>query len=77
MYPGPHVPYPLEVIEHVGDSPSEVLSRQVMGLTKLNWNSADFSIREPITLAFARRVGEVMGSVPEEVEPRPDYRFYM
>lgn len=43
----------------------------------MNWNSADFCISEPITLAYSREVGRILAYAPEEVIPRPEYRFYM
>ena len=41
-YPGARVPQPLEILEHVGDSPWDVVLKEVLALTKMNWNTADF-----------------------------------
>jgi hypothetical protein len=76
-YPGARVPQPLEILEYSGDSPWDVVLREVLSLTKMNWNTADFAAREPITLAFSRRVGEILAEVPPDVKVRPEYRFYM
>lgn len=76
-YPGLRVPLPLEIVEHHGDSPLEKVCEEIFALTKMNWNSADFCIREPITLAYSREVGKILAYVPEEVIPRPEYRYYM
>ena len=76
-YPGLRVPVPLEIVEHYGDSPMKNISEEILALTKMNWNSADFCIREPITLAYSREVGKILAYIPEEVVPRPEYRFYM
>ncbi len=76
-YPGLRVPAPLEIVEHYGDSDRKKLCKEILALTKMNWNSADFSIREPITLAYAREVGQILAYVPEEVIPRPEYLYYM
>jgi hypothetical protein len=76
-YPGLRVPTPLEIVEHYGDAPLETICKEILALTKMNWNNADFSIREPITLAYAREVGKILAYVPEEVIPRPEYRYYM
>jgi hypothetical protein len=37
---------------------------ELLSLTKLNWNSADFAARYPVT-------------VPENIPFRQEYRFYM
>ena len=76
-YPGLRVPIPLEIVEHYGDTPLEVICKEIFALTKMNWNSADFCIREPITLAYSREVGKILAYVSEEIIPRPEYRYYM
>jgi hypothetical protein len=76
-YPGARVPRPLEILEHYGDSSWLDVMREILALTKMNWNSADFSGREPITLAFARRVGQVLAEIPQGGKVLPEYRFYM
>ncbi|MEM2292471.1 MAG: hypothetical protein QXX41_04275 [Nitrososphaerota archaeon] len=76
-YPGLRVPVPLEIVEHYGDSSIETICKEILALTKLNWNSADFCISEPVTLAYSRQVGKILAYIPEEVKPRPEYRFYM
>jgi hypothetical protein len=76
-YPGPRVPMPLEILEHHGDTPWTTLLKEIISLTKMNWNTADFACGEPITTAFASRVGQIMAEIPEDVKPRAEYRFYM
>lgn len=76
-YPGLRVPTPIEVVEHIGDTPIETTCQEIFALTKMNWNSADFCIRRPTTLEYASEVGKILAYVPEEVIPRPEYRFYM
>jgi hypothetical protein len=76
-YPGLRIPQPLEILEHHGDSDADTICREVLGLTKMNWNNADLGIRERITLEFSREVGRILSHVEEEVNPRPQYFFYM
>ncbi len=75
-YPGARTPWPLDV-SHEGDSPSDVILAEILALSKMNWNSAEFSIAEPITLLFSDRVGEVMSHVPLDKQPRQEYLYYM
>ena len=75
-YPKGHVPRPLEILERWTDSDLTTVCREILGLTKLNWNTADHSGSFPITLRFARRVGEILSEVSDE-EPHPHYRFYV
>jgi len=76
-YPHSHVPSPLQVADHVGDTAKSDLLREVMVLTKMNWNSANVGGLEPITLRFSRLVGDVLREVPADREPQPKYKFYM
>jgi hypothetical protein len=76
-YPGARVPQPLEILEHIGDSPWDLVLREVLALTKMNWNTADFAGRDPITTAFSRKVGQVLAELPPGAKVRPEYRFYM
>jgi hypothetical protein len=76
-YPHGHVPTPLQIADHVGDTTHTELLREVLTLTKMNWNSANMGGLLPITLRFARLVGDVLREVPGDREPQPKYKFYM
>jgi len=77
VYPGPRVPLPLEIIQHIGDTPPEILSSEILMLTKLNVNSADFCSHLPITLEFSKRVGSILKELPPGKSPQSKYLFYM
>ena len=76
-YPRGHVPEPLEIVQLIGGSSTRRICQEVLALTKMNWNSAEYAGGMPITLRFARRVGEIMSEIPENETPKPSYRFYM
>jgi hypothetical protein len=76
-YPHGHVPCALQVADHVGDTSKAELLREILVLTKMNWNSANMAGLMPITLRFSRLVGDVLGEVPADREPQPKYKFYM
>lgn len=75
-YPGHRIPNPL-FITHRGDSELTEVCKEIMGLTKLNWNTAAFATFFPITLEFAQRVGRVLSEMPEDKPLQNHYRFYM
>ncbi len=75
-YPGPHIPAPVE-IGVCGATDIEARGREILTLTKMNWNSAEGIGRHPITILFARHVGIVMTEMDEDATPNPLYRFYM
>ena len=78
-YPGSHIPAPFWVQRARGDSSMKTICSEILMLTKLNWNTADFCCGVPITLSFARNVGEVFKDFDESdpYEPSRFFRFYM
>ncbi len=75
---GMHVPSPVQIADHVGqDTPRSQLLTEVLTLTKLNWNSAAFCGKLPVTLRFASLVGEIMKEIPGDREPLPQFKFYI
>lgn len=55
---------------------TDVIS-ELIALTRMNWNSADFAAAEPITLGFARTVGLILSELPPDVTPETVFRYYM
>jgi hypothetical protein len=75
-YPGPHIPAPLE-IGSCGSTDIRERAREILALTKMNWNSSEGIGRYPITISFARKVGMLMTELSDNQTPNPSYRFYM
>lgn len=76
-YPHGHVPSPLQIADHKGDTTRTELLREVLTLTKMNWNSANMFGLMPITLRFSRLVGDILREVPDSETPKAKYKFYM
>lgn len=79
-YAGLYIPQPLDIRIDTADSSSEKICREILGLTKMNWNSARFDGKYPITLRCAQKVGEIMKYLPADYEPKPEtisYGYYM
>jgi len=77
-YPGPGVPRPLHLICQRLDTSIESICMDMMGLTKLDWNSSTFYTRMPVTIGVSRKVGAVMAEmVATGGTPPSSYRFFM
>lgn len=77
-YPGPSVPRPLHLHCQRLDTSIETVSQDILGLTKLDWNSSTFCRRHPVTIAVSRKVGSVMAEMLAGSDSPPSsYRFYM
>lgn len=78
QYHSMHVPSPIRVTDHIGqDTPRETLLREILVLTKMNWNSSRLGGKSPITLRFSDLVGEIMREIPADLDPLPQFKFYM
>ena len=75
-YPGAHIPLPLDIIEIHGTSDPQTIISEILALSKMNWNSAEFSLALPITLLFSKKVGEIMANTNER-DLKHEYRYYM
>jgi hypothetical protein len=78
-YPGVHVPAPFEITKARGDSSYKEICKEILALTKLNWNTADFCSGLPITIGFSRNVGQVLKVFEDDEKETPEtrYRYYM
>lgn len=76
-YPGMYVPRPLEFTRFRAETPLEQLAREMLALSKLNWNNTQFDGGEPITVRAARRVGDILKCVSEGGKVQPTFRFFM
>lgn len=74
-YPGLYVPHPLGFRADKTSETSTFLAKEILALTKMNWNNTQFDGAEPITLRAARQVGSILKYLGAEFEPY--YRFYM
>jgi hypothetical protein len=75
-YPGFRIPQPLEVTENWGSLSFHEVAADLLRLTKLNWNTAAFCCVDPITIAFSRRIGEIL-KIARTDNPSRFYRHYM
>jgi hypothetical protein len=76
-YPGWETPNPLRVEISRGEAAIEVVVRDVLMLTKLNFNSCIYGDGLPVTLRFADAVGEILTSAPDVPSAPLPFRHYI
>jgi len=76
-YPGMYIPEPLELRIVKSEQSPAFLAREVLSLTKMNWNNTQLDGKYPITLSCARKVGEIMKYLDEHDRPQIRYGYYM
>ncbi len=63
-YDGFEVPVPLAITIQHGDADLVQVARDILGLTKLNYNSCQLGEGQPITVKYSDRVGEILLANP-------------
>ena len=76
-YPGWEVPWPLYVEVNRGHCDLETTLRDVLALTKLNYNTCIYGDGIPVTLRFADAVGDVLTAGPVGDIPPLAFRYYI
>lgn len=76
-YMGPETPNPIRVRVQRGECDLRIVLSDVLGLTKINFNSCLFNDRLPVTIRFANEVGDVLIAAPMGGEPRLPFKFYI
>lgn len=74
---GLEVPRPLEITICRGEAELARVLKDIMTLTKLNYNACMFGDGEPVTLRFANAVGEILTAGPVEDVPPLPFKFYI
>lgn len=76
-YPGMYIPQPLELRVVRSEQSPAFLAKEILALTKMNWNNTQLDGKYPITLSCARKVGEIMKYLDENDRPQIRYGYYM
>ncbi len=76
-YPGSYIPDPLLIRLFSHDESPEVICKEILGLTKMNWNNTQFDRKYPITIECSRKVGDILKYLEPDEQPQLKYSFYM
>lgn len=76
-FPGLRVPHPLLLVPHENsDSKILTLAKDVLALTKVNWNTTQFDQKLPAPIKAAREVGRILKHVEFGTTVSSDFRRY-
>jgi hypothetical protein len=76
-YDGWETPIPLKIIIQRGDAVVERVAQDILGLTKLNYNTCKIGDAELVTVGFSDAVGEILISNPKVSHRKPNFKFYI
>ncbi len=74
---GKNIPVPLKITKHYGASNISTVATEILGLTKMNWNSFDLYTKLPATIETSNKIAKI-GWLLNRFEGRTyDYRNFM
>lgn len=76
-YPGTESPVPLRIDVQHGTADITQVARDILALTKLNYNECKIGDSEPVTIGFSSAVGEILVSNPTVPFRSPKFKFYI
>lgn len=76
-YPGKEVPNPVLIDVCKGSIDVGVVLKDIMALTKLNYNACKYGDGIPVTLRFADSIGEILTAGPPEEGPPLQFKYYI
>ncbi len=71
------IPAPLLVRRHSGASDIETLAAEILGLTKMNWNTFDLYTKLPVTIETSSQIAKIGQLMEGYGERTYDYRLLM
>jgi hypothetical protein len=76
-YLGWEVPNPLQIDIQHGDADIRQVCKDILGLTKLNYNACKFGHSEPVTISFSDDVGEILVANRTIKNPKSQFKYYI
>ena len=79
-YIGPETPNPLFItaLRSKDEMPDlKLILKDIMGLTKINYNSCNYNDSLPVTVRFARMVGDVLTLGSAKGADKQPFKFYV
>lgn len=77
-YPGAHIPCPIEIRSN---EPINITAaaQDILGLSRMNWNTSSITGGQPVTLFFSRQVGGILAELNvKNIENIPtSFRYYI
>ena len=77
MYPGPYIPRTLAVRKELCEASTGDVCREILALTKMNWNNTQLDGFEPLPVRAAREVGAILKYCDDGDPIATFYRHYM
>jgi argonaute-like protein implicated in RNA metabolism and viral defense len=72
-----HIPAPLLLKRHAGNTSLELLASEILGLSKMDWNSGDMYSKLPATIYSSKQIAKIGSKLQRFGPVAYDYRLFM
>lgn len=74
---GKSIPMPLKIVNHYGNSTMQQIATEILGLSKMNWNSFGLYTKLPCTIASSNEIARIGRLLSQYEGALYEYRFFM
>lgn len=74
---GKSLPIPLKVVKHYGSGTLEQIATEILGLSKMNWNSFELYSKLPCTIESSNTIAKIGWMLSQYNGSVYDYRYFM
>lgn len=74
---GKYIPGPLKIIKHLGNTNVGTIVNEILGLTKMNWNSFDLYSQLPATVNSSNEIARIGRLLLKREGVTYDYRYFI
>ena len=74
---GKSVPLPLKVVKHYGSGDMAQIATEILGLSKMNWNSFGLYSKLPCTIESSNEIARIGWLLSQFEGTLYDYRYFM
>jgi argonaute-like protein implicated in RNA metabolism and viral defense len=74
---GKTIPLPLKIVKHSGTGSMEQIATEVLGLSKMNWNSFGLYSKLPCTIESSNQIAKIGWLLSQYEGAIYDYRYFM
>ena len=74
---GRGIPYPLKVTKYYGTGSMQTIAKEILGFTKMNWNSFNYYTKLPATIDTSSTVAQIGRLIGNFNGIKYDYRYFI
>jgi hypothetical protein len=74
---GRYIPGPLKITKHFGNTNIGIIATEILGLTKVNWNSFDMYSQLPATVSSSHEIARIGRLLSKKEGSTYDYRYFI